>query len=147
VAARNVVAGAGDPALMAKLEASTFQAGEMSAARAILLHALSIEPHSAAAHYNLGISLYQQMKPAEAIVCFSTAVKLKPDLAEAYFRLGLAYVAVGKEQEAEDAYKKAVEKYKKYLEENSKDAASHNTAARTLPGVIHRHFGLSRLGP
>ena len=38
--------------------------------------------------------------------------------------MGLAYDAIGKEQEAEDSYKKAIELYKKYLEENRKTPRS-----------------------
>src|SRR6185295_13678612 len=69
--------------------------------------------------------LYISDQDEKAVQVLQEAIKLDPELAEAYFRLGLAYVAVGKDQEAEDAYKKAVDKYKKYLNENDKDAEAH----------------------
>jgi len=49
-------------------------------------------------------------KPRDA---FKKATDLDPGLAEAYFRLGLAHDALGDKQEAEEAYKKAIDAYKK----------------------------------
>ena len=49
---------------------------------------------------------------------FMEAIRLDPDLAEAHFRLALGYESLGKQEEAETEYKKAVEAYKKYLAEN-----------------------------
>ena len=82
-----------------------------------------------------GKQLYIDDQDEKAVEILQEAIKLDPDLAEAYFRLGLAYVAVGKEQEAEDAYKKAIEKYKEYLEENSKDAEAHYNMGQTYAGL------------
>lgn len=79
-----------------------------------------------------GKELYRTDQDEKAVELFQEAIKLDPELAEAYFRLGLAYTAVGgKDQEAEDAYKKATEKYKKYLEDNSKDADAHYNLGQT----------------
>ena len=82
-----------------------------------------------------GKQLYLSDQDEKAVAILEEAVKLDPELAEAHFRLGLAYVAVGKEQEAEDAYKKAVEKYKKYLEENGKDAEAHYNMGQAYAGL------------
>jgi len=82
-----------------------------------------------------GSQLYLNDQDEKAVAILQEAVRLDPDSAEAYFRLGLAYIAVGKEQEAEDAYKKAVEKYKKYLVDNSKDAEAHYNMGQSYAGL------------
>ncbi len=82
-----------------------------------------------------GKQLYHDDADEKAVEAFQQALKLDPDLAEAHFRLGLAFDAVGKEQEAEDAYKKAIEKYKKYLEANSKDAEARYNLGQAYAGL------------
>ena len=47
-----------------------------------------------------GKELYHNDDDEKAVEAFQQALKLDPDLAEAHFRLGLAFDAVGKEQEA-----------------------------------------------
>jgi tetratricopeptide (TPR) repeat protein len=82
-----------------------------------------------------GKELYRSDQDTKAAEAFQQAVKLDPDLAEAHFRLGLAYDALNKQQEAEGEYKKAVETYKKYLTENPKDAEGHYNLAQTYAGL------------
>jgi tetratricopeptide (TPR) repeat protein len=82
-----------------------------------------------------GKQLYHDDADEKAVEAFQQALKLDPDLAEAHFRLGLAFDAVGKEQEAEDAYKKSIEKYKKYLEANGKDAEAHYNMGQAYAGL------------
>ncbi len=82
-----------------------------------------------------GKELYRTDQDEKAVESFQQALKLDPELAEAHFRLGLAFDAVGKEQEAEDAYKKAIEKYKKFLDENSKDAEAHYNMGQAYAGL------------
>lgn len=72
-----------------------------------------------------GKELYRNDQDAEAVLAFMEAVRLDPDLPEARFRLGLGYESLGKRDEAEAEYKKAATTYKKYLEENDKDAEAH----------------------
>src|SRR5215216_2008435 len=64
-----------------------------------------------------GKELYLNDQDAEAVLAFLEAVRLDPDLAEGHFRLGLGYEALGKREEAETQYKKAIEAYKKYFDE------------------------------
>jgi tetratricopeptide (TPR) repeat protein len=80
-----------------------------------------------------GKELYRTDQDEKAAEAFQEAVKLDPELAEAHFRLGLAYDAVGNEQEAENAYKKAIEKYKKYPD--SKDAEGHYNMGQAYAGL------------
>lgn len=84
-----------------------------------------------------GRELYRNDEDVQAAEAFQQAIKLDPDLAEAHFRLGLTYDALGRQQEAEEAYKKAVEAYKKYLaaDENSKDAEAHYNLGQTYAGL------------
>lgn len=84
-----------------------------------------------------GREFYRNDQDEKAIEAFQQAIKLDPDLAEAHFRLGLTYDAIGKEQEAEEAYKIAVKSYKKYFSvpENDKDAEAHYNLAQTYAGL------------
>src|SRR5919107_647060 len=76
----------------------------------------------ARAQLDKGRELYRNDQDAEAVLAFQEAVRLDPDLAEAHFRLGLGYESLGKRDEAEAEYKKAVAAYKKYFDENDDDA-------------------------
>lgn len=80
---------------------------------------------------------YRTDEDTQAAEAFQQAIKLNPELAEAHFRLGLTYDALGQPQEAEEAYKKAVETYKKYLsiDENSNDAEAHYNLGQTYAGL------------
>ena len=58
-----------------------------------LKQATAIEPNNAAAHFNLGLSLYSGGRYSEAILAYKEVLKLKPALAVARFNLALAYIA------------------------------------------------------
>jgi len=82
-----------------------------------------------------GKEAYRTDQDEKAADAFEQAVKLDPNLAEAEFRLALAYEALGKTQEVEETYKKAIEKYKKYLESNKDDAEGHYNLGQTYAGL------------
>ena len=82
-----------------------------------------------------GKELYRNDQDAEAVLAFMEAVRLDPDLAEAHFRLGLGYESLGKREESEAEYKKAVEAYKKYLDEHEDDAEAHYDLGQTYAGL------------
>ncbi|HWN10369.1 MAG TPA: tetratricopeptide repeat protein [Pyrinomonadaceae bacterium] len=82
-----------------------------------------------------GREFYRTDLDEKAVEAFMEATRLDPELAEAHFRLGLAYDAVGKENEAEESYKKAVEKYKKQFQSNDKDAEGHYNLGQTYAGL------------
>lgn len=94
--------------------------------------------HSEARVYlEKGREFYLKDEDNLAVEAFQQALKLDPELAEAHFRLGLTYDALAQEQEAEEAYKKAVEAYKKYLSinGNSDDAEAHYNLGQTYAGL------------
>ena len=82
-----------------------------------------------------GRGLYVDDRDAEAVLALQEAVRLDPGLAEAHFRLGLGYESLDKREEAESEYKKAVETYKKYLEENDNDAEAHYQLAQSYANL------------
>jgi tetratricopeptide (TPR) repeat protein len=86
-------------------------------------------------HLQKGKELYRDDHDDEAVLAFQDAVRLDPDLAEAHFRLGLGYESLGKREEAEAEYKKAVQGYKKYFEENRDDAEAHYALGQTYANL------------
>ncbi len=82
-----------------------------------------------------GKELYRNDEDQKAAEAFLEAIKADPNLAEAHFRLGLAYEALNKAEEAENAYKRAVEVYKPYLDQNPKDAEAHYNLGQTYAGL------------
>jgi Flp pilus assembly protein TadD len=82
-----------------------------------------------------GKELYRNDQDAEAVQALSEAVRLDPDLAEAHFRLGLAYESLGKSEESQAEYKKAVEAYKKHFEQNHDDAEAHYALGQTYANL------------
>lgn len=109
-----------DPNTNASGAGTTSSEGDRSQARALL---------------DQGKELYRDDQDEKALEVFQQAVKLDPDLAEGYFRVGLTFDALGQKQEAEDAYKKAIEKYKKHLDKNSDDAEAHYNLGQTYAGL------------
>lgn len=103
-----------------------------------------------------GIKLLDTGETDRAIDALNQAVKLNPDLAEAYFRLGIAYALVEKREQTSEvvdeqpaatpppkgrkpveiktnsqiAFEKAVEAYKKIIAANDKDDAAHFNLGR-----------------
>lgn len=82
-----------------------------------------------------GRTLYIDDQDAEAVLALQEAVRLNPELAEAHFRLALGYESLGKREEAESEYKKAVETFKKYLGENDNDAEAHYQLAQSYANL------------
>jgi Flp pilus assembly protein TadD len=89
----------------------------------------------ARAQLDKGKELYRNDQDAEAVLAFLEALRLDPNLAEAHFRLGLGYESLGKREESEAEYKKAVEAYKKYFAENDNDAEAHYALGQTYANL------------
>jgi tetratricopeptide (TPR) repeat protein len=72
-----------------------------------------------------GKELYKNDQDEQAAQAFEQAVHLQPEMAEAHLRLGMAYAALEKKDEAEESYKKALQLYKKQVEADPKDATAY----------------------
>jgi cytochrome c-type biogenesis protein CcmH/NrfG len=102
-----------------------------------------------------GKRLLDENQTEAAIDALHQAVKLNPDLAEAWFQLGIGYSLAElqmaqsgnvEEQPAnvkervkpnsEKAFEKAVEAYKKWIEANPKDDAAHYNLGRTYSKLM-----------
>jgi tetratricopeptide (TPR) repeat protein len=94
-------------------------------------------PTEARSFLEKGKLLYRNDQDSEAADAFKQAIALDATLAEAHFRLGLAYEALNKAEESEKEYKSAVDGYKKYFEseENDKDAEAHYDLGQTYAGL------------
>ncbi|CAN5675415.1 hypothetical protein BH18ACI4_BH18ACI4_24050 [soil metagenome] len=88
-----------------------------------------------------GRKFYRNDEDTQAVEAFQRALKLDPELAEAHFRLGIIWNGLGQEQEAQAAYKKAVEAYKKFLSINGNDddAEAHYNLGQTYAGLHLYH--------
>ncbi|MFN6964649.1 MAG: tetratricopeptide repeat protein [Pyrinomonadaceae bacterium] len=123
-------------------------AGQRSAAEAAQESVDVAQLTDAAQALAAGDRLFENNRTEEAIQAYLRAVELDPDLAEAYFKLGVAYALIEKEQkeaakedvnsvegspgdktvpESEKAFKKAVAAYKRILDkEPENDVAYYN---------------------
>ena len=72
-----------------------------------------------------GSENYLNNKDQEAVEAFTQAIRLDPDYAEAYYKLGLAYGALGRKKEATGAYEKAVKAYERVTRRTPQDAEAH----------------------
>ena len=82
-----------------------------------------------------GKEMYRNDQDAEAVLALMEAVRLDSDLAEAHFRLALGFESLGKREEAEASYKKAIEAYKKYFAQNPDDAEAHYALGQTYANL------------
>src|SRR5438552_3729104 len=71
-------------------------------------HAAAIDPGSPVGQYSLGLALARQRKLTEAIEHFKTALRIKPDYADAHTNVGAALADQGKLAEGIDHYRQAL---------------------------------------
>lgn len=122
-------------ALASGCKRSGQQSTNNSAGSAAVSNNLARDPGRARALLEQGKQLYRDDRDEEAVAAFEEALKSDPELAEAHFRLGLGYEALGKREEAEKEYKKAVEALKKYLAEHDDDSEAHYDLGQTYAGL------------
>lgn len=115
---------------------SSSQANQPNSSSASADKSLSaaLDPARALVYLEQGKELYKKDEDQQAADALQKAINLNPNLAEAYFRLGLARDALGEKHEAEEAYKKAIDVYKKILAD-SKDGDGHYNLGQTYAGL------------
>jgi len=69
--------------------------------------------------------LYKNDEDERALEVLKQAIALDPNNAEAHLRLGMSLAALGQKDESEEQYKKAVELFKKRVQDDSKDSADY----------------------
>ena len=69
--------------------------------------------------------LYKNDEDERALEVLKQAIALDANNAEAHLRLGMSLAALGKKDEGEEEYKKAVELFKKKIQNESKDSADY----------------------
>jgi tetratricopeptide (TPR) repeat protein len=70
----------------------------------LLNKSLALDPKLAEAHLQLGNLYSDQNKYAQAIPQYTRAIELNSDLADAYYRLGQAYVRTGQKDRAQEQF-------------------------------------------
>ena len=70
----------------------------------LLTKSLTLDPKLAEAHLQLGNLYSDRNKYAEAIPEYKRALELNSDLADAYYRLGQAYVRIGEKDRAQEQF-------------------------------------------
>jgi tetratricopeptide (TPR) repeat protein len=63
---------------------------------ALLKTAIALDPHLYETHFQLGVLYQEQERYSDAIVEYTEAVKLRPDLGKAHYRLARMYRIAGK---------------------------------------------------
>ena len=96
------------------------QTSSLDEVESLLRRALALDPSSSEAHLQLA-NLYSQRRDyARAIPEYQEAVKLAPNLADAHFRLGQAYVHHGKKDLGEKEFQLHRQLYEQHLAEVDK---------------------------
>jgi tetratricopeptide (TPR) repeat protein len=92
----------------------------------LLTKSLALDPKLAEAHLQLGNLYSDQTKFSEAIPEYKRALELNSDLADAYYRLGQAYVRTGEKDRAQEQF----EVYQKINEQHLADIEKQRAEIR-----------------
>lgn len=79
----------------------------------------------ARALFEHGMEAYRNDRDEEAVAAFRRAVELDPDLAEAYYRLGLAHRVLKQREEADKAFEQGVKAFEKVTKREPKNSDAH----------------------
>jgi tetratricopeptide (TPR) repeat protein len=74
--------------------------GQVALAHSLLASALKTDPKLSLAQYQLGMLMQTEEHWADSIPYLEAAIHLQPKYSEAHYRLGLAYVRVGRKNDA-----------------------------------------------
>ncbi|HEV7644654.1 MAG TPA: tetratricopeptide repeat protein [Pyrinomonadaceae bacterium] len=78
-----------------------------------------------------GTKFFESGREGMAIEALKQAVAFDPDMAEAHFKLGMAYSILDKEKDAEASFEAAVEAYKKLLKNDPENAQAQFNLGRS----------------
>jgi tetratricopeptide (TPR) repeat protein len=98
-----------DPAVLMLAGLNCVVLERYDAARNFLEASAELAPNNAMAHYYLGRLYYTIQRFPQAVTEFEQVLKLNPSFVKGHDNLGLALEAVGNEEEAIQAYRKAIE--------------------------------------
>jgi len=104
----------------------------------LLTKSLALDPKLAEAHLQLGNLYSDQTKFAEAIPEYKRALELNSDLADAYYRLGQAYVRTGQRDRAQEqfqVYQKIREQHLADLDKQRAEIRQFVYAAKDAPSA------------
>jgi len=77
---------------------------DLNQIQSLLKKSVTLDPKLGEAHLQLGNVYSDENKHAEAIPEYLLALKLNPDLADGYYRLGQAYVRTGEKDRAQEQF-------------------------------------------
>ncbi len=89
----------------------------------LLRKSITLDPSSSEAHLQLGNLYSQRKKYSEAVPEYREALKLSPDVPDAHFRLGQAYVHLGQVDLAQKEFQIHQKLYEEHLAEVDKQRA------------------------
>lgn len=81
--------------------------------------------------YDEGAKFFEAGRESMAVEALKQAVAFDPDLADAHFKLGMAYLILDKEKDAEQSFEAAVAAFKKIIKENPDDAQAQFNLGRS----------------
>ena len=85
-----------------------YLAGDYAKAIESFKTTIRLKPHSAEAHFNLGVAYGKIGDKQKAIESFKETIRLRPDSAEAHCNLGFDYKDLGNSKEAIESFKEAI---------------------------------------
>jgi tetratricopeptide (TPR) repeat protein len=97
-------------------------------ARQLLQHALAADPNLPEAELQMGIVLQNSSNWTDSIPYLERAIKLKPDFAQAHYRLALAYWRTGRKEDG----KVQMDLQKKFARQEEEDRDRHLRAITTF---------------
>jgi tetratricopeptide (TPR) repeat protein len=100
----------------------------------LLKKAIALDPSFPQAHLQLANLYSQRRKFAEAVPEYQEALRLSPNVADGHFRLGQAYVHVGKKDLAEKEFQLHKQLYEQHLAEDDKQRSEIQQFVYSMKG-------------
>jgi tetratricopeptide (TPR) repeat protein len=103
-----------------------------------LKKAIALDPSSAEAHLQLANLYSQRHKYAEAVPEYQQVLRLSPNVPDAHFRLGQAYVHLGEKDLAEKEFQLHKQFYEQHLAEVDKQRSEIQQFVYSMKGAPTR---------